>query len=64
MSAPLNVEFYHRSKKRMAEPNVQTLVGASIEAEGLVVDRLKDVTAKRLNSSYWHYVVPVRSVAA
>lgn len=60
----MHVEFYHRNKKRMADANLFALIGASIAQDGFVVDRLKEIAAKRLNKSYWHYVVPVMRVAA
>jgi hypothetical protein len=60
----LTVEFYHRHHKRMKDSNVLALVSVGIASNGLVVDRLRDVIAKRLNRSYWHYVVPVMQVTA
>jgi hypothetical protein len=60
----LQVEFYHRHAKRLTDANLLTVIGTSIASDGLVVDRLKDVTAKRLNHSYWHYIVPVMQVVA
>jgi hypothetical protein len=48
----------------MKDSNVLALVSVGIASNGLVVDRLRDVIAKRLNRSYWHYVVPVMQVTA
>lgn len=64
MSNELHVEFYHRHNKRLKDSNVLTLVSTGIASSGFVVDRLRDVTAQRLNQSYWHYIVPVIRVAS
>jgi hypothetical protein len=58
------VEFYHRHHKRLRDANLLAIVGTGIASDGFVVDRLKEVTATRLNRSYWHYIVPVLRVAA
>ena len=60
----MQVEFYHRHPKRLRDANLFAIVGVGIASHGFVVDRLKDVTAKRLNRSYWHYLVPVTRVAS
>ena len=58
------IEFYHRHNKRLTDANLFAIVGAGIASHGFVVDRLKAVRARRLNRSYWHYIVPVSKVAA
>ena len=60
----MQVEFYHRSKKRLSDNNLAAIVSDGVAPHGLVVDRLKEFGARRLNRSYWHYVVPVRQVVA
>lgn len=60
----MQVEFYHRHVKRMSQNNVAAIVSDGIASNGLVVDRLKKVTARKINKSYWRYVVPVMQVIA
>lgn len=59
----MTVDFYDRTMGCRDDKYAIEVVKEEVARAGLVIDRLKPVTASK-HGPYWHYTVPVRQVAA